>query len=254
MSDRRLEKTSDSDNRSSEQIAMDRRTGDRRRNERRYTDFTMEDWAPLPLSQRLFSASDGLTIRNDLRPGDIGWLIWLHGVIYAREQGWDYTFEAYVAEPLAQFALRKNKRERIWLVECIDRIGLAIEDKEKLEAESLESSEGLFPEDKNLAPPDAYPSHVGSIAIIESSPEEAQLRWLFLTPELRGKGVGRKLMDKALSFASEAGYRYVFLWTTSELEDAARLYEAAGFRIIEEVTHVIWGKEVTEQKWELSIS
>ncbi len=233
---------------------MERRRGDRRRTDRRYTDLSMEDWAPLKLSQRILSAADGLTIRNDLRSGDIGWLTWLHGVIYAREQGWDYTFEAYVAEPLAQFALRRNRRERIWLIECIDRIGIAFEDKEHIETEALDGEEILIPLDRNFPPPEAYPSLVGSIAIIESSPEEAHLRWLFLTPELRGKGVGRKLMEKAVAFAKESEYGYIFLWTTSDLEDASSLYTAAGFKLVEEVTREMWGKEVTEQKWELELA
>lgn len=214
----------------------------------------MDDWAPLKLSQRILSTADGLFLRCNLLPGDIGWLIWLHGMIYARERGWNHTFEAYVAEPLAQFALRNNRRERIWLVECIDRIGIAIEDKERIEVESFDSDDTAYESDQNQPPPEAYPSIVGSVAVLESSPEEAQLRWLLLTPELRGKGIGRKLMEKALSFCREVGYRYVFLWTTSDLEDAARLYEKAGFSLVEEVTHEIWGNMITEQKWELELS
>ncbi len=253
MEERRHTTQQDIDRQSEEAADRERRRADRRRNDRRYTDLSMGDWAPLPLSHRILSASDGLTIRNDLRSGDVGWLTWLHGVIYARERSWDHTFEAYVAESLAQFALRQNRRERIWLIECFDRIGIAFEGKDILNTESNEENEALIPLDNNFPPPEAYPSIVGSIAVVESSPEEAQLRWLLLTPELRGKGVGRKLIEKAIFFAKESHYKYIFLWTTTDLEDAARLYEAAGFRVVEEVTREIWGKEVTEQKYEISL-
>jgi len=58
----------------------------------------------------------GITVRHELRPGDIGYLIYLHGVLYAAEQGWDHTFEAYVAGPLGEFGKSHSARERIWII------------------------------------------------------------------------------------------------------------------------------------------
>ena len=58
-----------------------------------------------------------VTIRTDLKPGDIGYVIYLHGVLYAEEYGFNHTFEPYVAGPLAEFARSHNHRERIWVVE-----------------------------------------------------------------------------------------------------------------------------------------
>ena len=81
----------------------------------------------------------GVTIRCDLRPGDIGYLIYLHGILYAQEYGWDATFDAYVAGPLAEFAESRTDRGRIWIVE----------------------------KDGTVA---------GSIAIVEVSQKQAQLR------------------------------------------------------------------------------
>ncbi len=155
-------------------------------------------------------------IRNDLKPGDIGYLSYLHGVLYANEYGWDHTFEAYVAGPLAEFAKAHSNRERIWIVE----------------------------NDGTVA---------GSIAIVEAATEQAQLRWFLLHPDLRGKGIGRMLMEHALTFSKASGYSMLFLWTTSNLTAAAKLYESFGFHITEQTTHLAWGSTVTEQQYELNL-
>jgi ribosomal protein S18 acetylase RimI-like enzyme len=154
---------------------------------------------------------------NDLKPGDIGYLTWLHGVLYASEYGWDHTFEAYVAGPLADFAKSHTDRERIWIVEKNNVVA-------------------------------------GSIAIVEASTEQAQFRWFLLHPDLRGQGIGRMLMEEAISFSRASGYSIIFLWTTSDLVAAAKLYESFGFHITEEITHDAWGAAVTEQRYELNLS
>ncbi|HXU39771.1 MAG TPA: GNAT family N-acetyltransferase [Blastocatellia bacterium] len=155
-------------------------------------------------------------IRTKLKAGDIGYLTYLHGVLYANEYGWDYTFEAYVAGPLAEFARFHTGRDRIWIVE---NNGTAS----------------------------------GSIAIVEASTEQAQLRWFLLHPALRGKGIGRLLMEAAVNFCRAGGYSMIFLWTTSNLTAAARLYDSFGFHITEETTHEMWGAMVTEQRYELNL-
>jgi GNAT superfamily N-acetyltransferase len=157
-----------------------------------------------------------IRIRNNLKAGDIGYLSYLHGVLYANEFGWDHTFEAYVAGPLAEFARSHCSRERIWIVE----------------------------KDRTVA---------GSIAIVAASTEQAQLRWFLLHPDLRGKGIGRMLMEEAISFSKANGYSMIFLWTTSNLTAAAKIYESFGFQITEETTHEAWGATVTEQRYELSL-
>src|SRR5262245_57962092 len=63
-----------------------------------------------------------ITLRTELRAGDVGMIIYLHGVIYAAERGFDATFEAYVAEPLAEFVRAGNPRERLWIAERAGRI------------------------------------------------------------------------------------------------------------------------------------
>ncbi|HET8648839.1 MAG TPA: GNAT family N-acetyltransferase, partial [Gemmatimonadales bacterium] len=122
------------------------------------------------------------TLRSELRPGDIGAIAALHGTLYAREYGFDHTFEAYVAGPLAEFALRNAPNERIWLAEQAGRL-------------------------------------VGVVAIVaeDGDPATAQLRWFLVDPSARGRGLGRRLLDTAIEFSRAAGYRRIVLWTVSAL-------------------------------------
>ena len=159
----------------------------------------------------------GITIRHNFKAGDVGYLTSLHGVLYAQEYGWDHTFEAYVACPLAEFAKSSNERERIWIVETNEVI-------------------------------------VGSVAIVEVSNTEAQLRWLLLQPDLRGQGIGRYLLNDTIHFCREMGYSSIFLWTVSLLTAATNLYKSLGFQITQEKTHPIWGAVLTEQRYVLELA
>ena len=160
----------------------------------------------------------GLRVRTGIKPGDVGQITYLHGVVYDEEYGLDTAFEAYVAKPLAEFALSQgNPRQRIWVVERDGGV-------------------------------------CGSAAVVEHSREEAQFRWLLLSREARGAGLGRRLVEWALRFCREQGYRSVFLWTFSELKAAAHLYRSHGFELTEEKTHLIWGRELTEQRYDLRFS
>jgi GNAT superfamily N-acetyltransferase len=140
----------------------------------------------------------------------------LHGSIYGSEYGFDRTFESYVAEPLARFAGKQTDRERIWLVD---------------DAGSLR----------------------GSIAIVAHSRSSAQLRWFLLHPDLRGLGLGKMLVEEALHFCRGKGYDSVFLWTLSILEKAGRIYRNAGFTLAEEKASRLWGRELIEQRYQLSL-
>jgi GNAT superfamily N-acetyltransferase len=156
----------------------------------------------------------GVTIRNEFRPGDAGRLIALHGLLYAEEYGFDQTFEAYVAKPLAEFMLTRTRRERIWLVDLDEVL-------------------------------------TGCLAIVRHGDTDAQLRWYLLHPDLRGKGLGTKLVEDAVAFCREQGYKRIFLWTVSALTAAARVYVKTGFQLTEEHTHEMWGCMVTEQRYDL---
>ncbi len=158
-----------------------------------------------------------IQFRTQIRAGDIGYIVYLHGVLYAAEHNLDLTFEGYVAAAVGEFAKSYNaKKDYLGVAELNGRI-------------------------------------VGSIAIVGISEEVAQLRWFLVHPEVRGHGVGRKLVDGALSFSKQSGYTSVFLWTVSELETAAHIYKSFGFQCTEQRTHEIWGALRTEQRYELKI-
>lgn len=160
---------------------------------------------------------DGFTIRTGLKPGDLGYITYLHGKIYADEYDFDTSFEPYVARPLSEFCLAEDKsRQCIWIIEHKGKI-------------------------------------VGSIAIVDAGNDEAQLRWLLLTEETRGKGLGKLLVMNALDFCGEKEFKNVFLWTIDALGKARSLYTRNGFKLTEEDRHVIWGVEVNEQRFDLRL-
>jgi GNAT superfamily N-acetyltransferase len=152
--------------------------------------------------------------RTELKPGDIGAIVQMHGLIYAKEYGFDHTFEAYVAGPLAECVRAASPRDRIWIAERDDKI-------------------------------------VGCIAIVAASSQVAQLRWFLVDPAYRGLGLGSLLLVQALMFCEEMSYDSIFLWTVSALTSAARLYQSAGFKKVEENPGHRWGVDVIEEKYEL---
>lgn len=109
---------------------------------------------------------------------------------------------------------------------------------------------GFRPDADRIWLVDAGPRIIGSVAIVGHPRRSAQLRWFLVHPDYRGLGLGSRLLRSALRFCRDRGYRSVFLWTTRELSDAGRLYVRFGFRKTEEKTHQIWGKRVTEERYE----
>lgn len=154
------------------------------------------------------------------RPGDLGWVVERHGVLYALEFGWDQSFEALVARIVADFAdgPRDPDRETGWIAEVDGR-------------------------------------RAGSVFCVASGRAGvAKLRALLVEPEARGHGVGRILVERCLAFAREAGYARIELWTTANLEAARRLYDGAGFEVVREVREEAFGTEVLSHHMELELS
>ena len=154
-------------------------------------------------------------IRSHLEPGDIGYITYLHGLLYSQEYGLDYTLEGYVAAGLAQFVQTFDPRKDcLWIAEM----------------------EGQM---------------VGSIDIAGQAHGEAQLRWFLVHPSCRGRGLGLTLLKNALQFCRERQFKSVLLWTFSDLEAAAHLYQSVGFRKTEQKTHSLWGRTLTEERYDL---
>lgn len=151
------------------------------------------------------------------RSGDYGWVVERHGALYRAEYDWDETFEGLVASIVGAFAQKNDPdRERAWIAELA----------------------GV---------------RVGCVFCVQKSDDVAQLRILLLDPSARGHGVGTRLVDACIEFARSAGYRELILWTNDVLHAARRIYERAGFRLVEEGSHQSFGHDLVEQTWSLQL-
>jgi GNAT superfamily N-acetyltransferase len=160
---------------------------------------------------------DDISIRTDLRPGDIGYVIYLHGALYGKEYGYGVQFESYVAKGLCEFYEKYDpKRNRVWVCEHKDRM-------------------------------------IGFLLLMDRG-ESAQLRYFLIEPEYRGIGLGSKLLNLYVDFLNECGYKSSYLWTTHELSTAASLYKRLGFQLTEEKESTAFGKPLTEQRYDLIFS
>ena len=78
---------------------------------------------------------------------------------------------------------------------------------------------------------------MGCIFCCQRDASTAQLRILLVEPWARGLGIGSRLVEVCTSCAAEAGYDTIVLWTNDVLVSARRIYEAAGFRLVDEERH-----------------
>lgn len=151
------------------------------------------------------------------RPGDMGWIVYRHAVLYTSEYGWNDQLEALVAEVVAGFLRRSDtQRERCWIAE-------------------------------------RHREPVGSVFVMCQSEAVAQLRMLLVEPSVRGLGIGRRLVEECIRFARQAGYRKITLWTHSILTAALHIYERQGFVLVHEEPHNSFGPELIGQTWELTL-
>ena len=161
--------------------------------------------------------STEITIRRLGEPGDLGWTVMAHGEFYAREFGWDTTFEALVARLVADYANSSDDtRTAAWIAERDGR-------------------------------------RLGCVFCVAADEQTAQLRLLLLAPDARGHGLGARLVDECMSFAREAGYKRMKLWTNHPLVAARKIYLSRGFTRTEEEPHRSFGAELTGQVYEVDL-
>jgi len=158
-----------------------------------------------------------LYVLRQHEPGDMGWIVHMHGRLYAEEYGWDERFEALVAQICSDFINRYNPdRERCWIAEMDGQI-------------------------------------VGSVMVVQESDEAAKLRLLLVDPRARGLGLGKRLVDECIRFARRKGYRKLVLWTNHVLVQARNIYQKAGFVLVRQEPHRSFGPELIGETWELSL-
>jgi DNA-binding MarR family transcriptional regulator/N-acetylglutamate synthase-like GNAT family acetyltransferase len=152
------------------------------------------------------------------RPGDMGWVVWRHGLLYFQEYGYDEHFEALVAGIVAEFIEKFDPvRERCWIAE---------KDAE----------------------------NVGSIFLVKKSKSVAKLRLLLVEPSARGLGIGQRLVAECIRFARHAGYKKILLWTQSELAAARSIYQKAGFKLAGKEKHASWSRtDLVAESWEMKL-
>ncbi len=161
---------------------------------------------------------EDIHIRNEILPGDLGYVIHLHGKLYAAEYQYGVQFEMYVAAGMHEFYENYDPaKDRVWICEHAGRI-------------------------------------IGFLLLMHRAHEAAQLRYFLIDPAYRGIGLGRKLMELYMEFLRRCGYTSSYLWTTHELTAAASLYKRCGFRLTEEKESVAFGKPLKEQRYELTVS
>ena len=152
------------------------------------------------------------TIRTLGRPGDLGWVIGAHGEVYAAEFGWDASFEALVARIVADYtATADPEREAAWIAET------------------------------------AAGERVGCVFCVAEDEHTARLRILLVVPSARGERLGARLVDECVRFARAAGYKRMVLWTNDVLRDARRIYDRAGFEVVDESPHHSYGHDLIGQ-------
>ncbi|WP_052352862.1 GNAT family N-acetyltransferase [Neobacillus dielmonensis] len=159
---------------------------------------------------------EDISIRNQVRPGDAGYLTYMHGWIYNKEYNYTTVFEGYVAQSFYDFLMNYDpNRDRQWVAEHNNEI-------------------------------------VGFIAILGHG-ERAQLRWFLLHPDYRGIRLGKHLLNEAIAYCRQKGFKTVYLDTTDDLDRAIGMYTRAGFVKVAEKENHTWSDHLMELEFELNL-
>jgi len=158
-----------------------------------------------------------IQIRNTLQPGDLGYIAYVHGDLYARECGYGLNFEAYVLDGLKDFAREYDAtKDKVWVCEHNGKI-------------------------------------IGCL-VAQHREEQVQLRYFIFLPEYRGIGLGKKLLEEFLNFMRERGIQHAYLWTTDDQQAATALYTRYGFQLTTEKPSNTFDKELIERRYDLALA
>lgn len=152
------------------------------------------------------------------RPGALAEVIRLHMIYYEREWGFGRLFETKLAREMGEFLARFDP-ERDLFLSAYQRSG----------------------------------DLVGSITVDAEAVSSAgvHLRWYIVSDAVRGTGLGRALLERAVSHCVERRYGRIYLTTFAGLDAARHLYESIGFKLINEMDADQWQGGVSEQRFEL---
>lgn len=151
------------------------------------------------------------------RVGDLAQIVARQSRWYAVEHRFDERFEALLAEIAADFLRRYDPAS---------------------DASFIAEVEGRM---------------VGSVLVTRADATTAKLRVLYVETEMRGHGIGARLLDAALAFARDRGHLTMRLWTNAVLVEARRLYERRGFRLVASEPHAMFGPPMVGETWERAL-
>ena len=162
--------------------------------------------------------SAGVSIDREFSPGDLGQLVYIHGVQNSLDYGFNHVHEAYCAKIAVEFILdRAKRRSRAWLAKKENKI-------------------------------------VGSIFIVERPDNQAQLRLLFVDQTVRSIGLGRWLVEESIRYCRASGFELVYLWTVDGLDRAISIYESVGFTRVAQKIVEDWGRRSVEVRFDLDLA
>lgn len=155
---------------------------------------------------------------RDLQPGDAGWVLDRPGALYAHDEGYDASFEALVAEILADFLRNRDPGcERGWIAH-------------------------------------AGATRLGCVFVVRgSAPGVAKLRMFLIDPAARGQGLGARMLTQAMDWARAQGYTAMELWTHESHQAACALYEKIGWHMVRSEATRAFGVDVVDQFWEITL-
>lgn len=160
---------------------------------------------------------DRMPVIRPHRTGDLAFVVARQARLYADDYGFDQRFEALISEVAAGFLRAYDpRRDGSFIAEIDGRI-------------------------------------VGAVLVTRVSDEIAKLRLLHVESEMRGRGIGTRLVDECIRFARDRGHRTLTLWTNDVLVEARRLYERADFRLVAAEPHAMFGPALVGETWERTL-